>query len=58
MNNLLNEAFQKQSFWDKKFEKQKKITTHRDLWKYGPILTIQKSLTVKWLRFLRKRFVI
>jgi len=38
--------------------KNKQIATHRDLWKYGPILTIQKSLTIKWLRFLIKRFLI
>jgi hypothetical protein len=31
-----------------------KQTTHMDLWKYGQILTIQKSLTIKWLRFSRK----
>jgi hypothetical protein len=30
-----------------------KIATHRDLWKYGPILTIQKSLTIKWLRWVQ-----
>jgi hypothetical protein len=28
-------------FWDKKIEIQKKIGTHKDLQKYGPILTIQ-----------------
>jgi hypothetical protein len=26
-----------------------------DLWKYGQILTIQKSLTIKWLRFSKKK---
>ncbi len=31
--------------------KQTKIAIHMDLWKYGQILTIQKSLTIKWLRF-------
>jgi hypothetical protein len=25
-----------------------------DLWKYGQIWTIQKSLTIKWLGFQRK----
>jgi hypothetical protein len=29
-----------------------------DLWKYGQILTIQKSLTIKRLRFSKKRFFI
>jgi hypothetical protein len=37
--------------WDKKFEKQTKIATHMDLWKYNQILTIQKSLTIKQLTF-------
>jgi hypothetical protein len=35
-----------------------KIVTHMDLWKYGQILTIQKSLTIKWLRLSKKRFFI
>jgi hypothetical protein len=25
----------KKCFWDKEIEKQKKIVTHMDLWKYG-----------------------
>jgi hypothetical protein len=29
-----------------------------DLWKYGQILTIQKSLTIKQLRFSNKIFLI
>jgi hypothetical protein len=29
-----------------------------DLWKYGQIVTIQKSLIIKWLRFSKKRFLI
>jgi hypothetical protein len=29
-----------------------------DLWKYGQILTIQRSLIIKWLRFSKKRFLI
>ncbi len=37
----------KKFFWDQKFEKQTKIATHMDLWKYDQILTIQKSLTIK-----------
>jgi hypothetical protein len=40
------------------FEKQTKIATHMDLWKYGQILTIQKSLIIKHLKFSRKRFFI
>jgi hypothetical protein len=32
---------------DKKIWKTKKITIHMDLWKYGQILTIQKSLIIK-----------
>jgi hypothetical protein len=35
-----------------------KFATRRDLWKYGPILTIQKTLTIKWLNFSKKRFLI
>jgi hypothetical protein len=29
-----------------------------DLWKYGQTSTIQRSLTIKWLRFSKKRFMI
>jgi len=43
--------FQNHIFWDKKIEKETKIATHMDLWKYCQILTIQKSLVIKWLRF-------
>jgi hypothetical protein len=28
-------------FWNKKIEKQTKIATHMDLWKYGQFLSIQ-----------------
>jgi hypothetical protein len=38
------------------FEKQTKIAIHMDLWKYGQILTIQKSLIIKQLKFLKKTF--
>jgi len=38
------------------FEKHTKIVTHMYLWKYDQILTIQKSLAIKWLRFSKKRF--
>jgi len=31
----------------KKLENKQKIVTHMDLWKYGQILIIQKSLTIK-----------
>jgi hypothetical protein len=50
--------FQKICFWDKEIEKQTKIATRMDLWKYGPIWTIQKSLTIKWLSFSKKSFMI
>jgi hypothetical protein len=46
----------KKCFWDKEIEKQTKIATHMDLWKYGQILTIQKSLTIKWLKFSKNKF--
>jgi len=42
----------------KKLKNKIKIATHMDLWKYGQILTIQKSLTIKQLRFYKKRFFI
>jgi hypothetical protein len=45
-------------FWNKEIEKQKTIATHLDLLKYGQIITIQKSLTIKWLSFSNKRFLI
>jgi hypothetical protein len=35
-----------------------KIAIHMDLWKYGQILTIQKSLTIKQLKLSKKRFLI
>ncbi len=41
----------KKCFWDKKkLEKKRKIGTHMDLWKYGYILIIKKSLFIKGLR--------
>jgi hypothetical protein len=45
-------------FLPKKIENKIKIATPRDLWKYGPILTIQKSLIIEWLKFFKKRFLI
>jgi hypothetical protein len=48
----------KKCCWDKKIEKQTKIAILMDFSKYGQILTIQKSLTIKWLKFSRKRFFI
>jgi hypothetical protein len=32
--------FSKKCFWNKEIEKQTKIVTHMDLWKYDQILTI------------------
>jgi hypothetical protein len=58
MNNEPCKAFKNICFWDREIEKQTKITTHMDLWKYGQILTIQKSLTIKQLRFSKKSFLI
>jgi hypothetical protein len=57
MNNDPCKAFKKICFWDKSFEKQIKTATHMDLWKYGQILIIKKSLTSKWLRFSNKIFL-
>jgi hypothetical protein len=42
---------------DKKIWKTKKITIHMDLWKYGQILTIQKSLIIKQRRFSKKKIL-
>jgi len=41
-----------------KIKKQTKITTHLDLWKYGQIVTIQKSFINKLLRFSKKKIFI
>jgi hypothetical protein len=53
-NNAPSKAF-KQYFLGQKNWKIKiiklKIAIHMYLWKYGKILTIQKSLAIKWLRF-------
>jgi hypothetical protein len=46
------------AFRTKKLKKITKIATHIDLWKYGQILTIQKSLIIKYLRFSNKIFLI
>jgi hypothetical protein len=57
----LSKNFKNICFGDKEIEKKQnktKIAIYRDLSKYGPILTIQKSLTIKWLRFSMKRFFI
>jgi hypothetical protein len=48
----------KKCFGDKEIEKHTKIAIHMDLWKYDQILIIQKSLIIKWLKFLKKRFLI
>ncbi len=58
MNNAPNKTFKKYAFGTKKLKNKKKIATHKDLWKYGSILIIQKSLIIKWLRFSKKRFFI
>jgi hypothetical protein len=55
MHNDPCKVFKKKCFWDKEIEKQTKIATHMDLWKYDQIWTIQKSLTIKWLRFSKKK---
>jgi len=50
---LLKNMFLGQRNW-----KQIKIGTHMDLWKYDQILTIQKSLIIKRLRFSKNIFLI
>jgi hypothetical protein len=39
-------------------KKLKKINKSHLIWKYGQILTIQKSLITKWLKISKKRFII
>ncbi len=55
---MLHLKLSKICFWDKEIEKQTKFTIHTDLWKYGQILTIQKFLTIKRLRFSKKIFLV
>ncbi len=57
-NNAPSKTFKSICFWNKEIEKITKIATHIDLWKYGQILTIQKSLIIKYLRFSNKIFLI
>jgi len=54
MNNDPCKAFKNICFWNKEIEKQTKVAIHMDLWKYGQILTVQKSLTIKRLSFQKK----
>jgi hypothetical protein len=42
-------------FGTKNLKKKTKIAIHMDLWKYGQIWTIQKTLTIKWLMFSKKK---
>jgi len=42
----------------KNWKANKNCNSYMDLWKYGQILTIQKFLTIKQLRFSKKRFLI
>jgi hypothetical protein len=43
----------------KKLKNKKKLQLIvGNLGKYGPTLIIQKSLTMKWLRFSKKKFLI
>jgi hypothetical protein len=48
----------KNAFGTKKLKIKTKIATHMDLWKYGQILTIQKSLGIKRLSFSKKKIFI
>jgi hypothetical protein len=45
----------KNMFLNKKFEKQTKIATHMDIWKYDQILTIQKPITIKTIKTFEKK---
>ncbi len=58
-NNASSKAFKNTCFWTKEIKKQTKIVIHMDLWKYGQILTIQKTfLIIKRLRFSKKKIFI
>jgi hypothetical protein len=57
MNNASCEAFKKYALEIKKM-KFFYIVTDMDLWKYDKILAIQKSFTIKQLRFSKNRFLI
>jgi hypothetical protein len=48
----------KNIFFETRKLKKKIIATHMDLWKYSQILTIQKFLNIKWLKFTNKKFFI
>jgi hypothetical protein len=54
MNNDPCKAFKNIWFWDKEIKKQTKFVTHMNLWKYGQILTIRKSLIIIRLKFSNK----
>jgi hypothetical protein len=55
MNNAPCKTFKNIFFGTKKLKKNKNAT-HMDLWTYDQILTIQKSLTIKQLRFQKKDY--
>ncbi len=59
-NNAPSKTFKQyflgQKTWNNN-NKKNKIAIHMDLWKYGQILTIQKSLAIKWLRFSKKKIL-
>ncbi len=57
-NNVPCKTFKKYAFGIKKIEKQTHIAIHMNLWKYGQILIIQKTLIIKQLRFSKKMFLI
>jgi len=52
MNNAPSKAFKNVCFEKIKL-KNKKIVTHMNLWKYGPIQSIQKSQTMIWFKLTR-----
>jgi hypothetical protein len=47
----------KKSFWDKFFEKQSKIATHMDLWKYGQILNHSKVLSSETIKVFKEKIL-
>jgi hypothetical protein len=58
MNNNPCKAFKKYVFGTIFLKNKQKLQLHMDLWKYGQILTIQRSLIIKCLKFSNKRVLI
>jgi hypothetical protein len=58
MNNAPIKTFKEYVFGTKKLKNKQKLQFIGTYEKHGPILTIQKSLTMKWFKVSKKRFFI